>query len=67
MLRSPPYIIDTIYSDFLNAWEIKKEYNLTWKIWDDLIIVAQMRRAGITNILSNDADFDKIPFIKRIF
>lgn len=36
-------------------------------MWDDLVITAQMKRLGITEIYSNDKDFDRIPWIKRIF
>jgi predicted nucleic acid-binding protein len=36
-------------------------------MWDDILIVAQMKRIGINEIYSNDKDFDRIPQIKRIF
>lgn len=35
--------------------------------WGDAIITAQMKKLGIFEIYSNDADFDHIPNIKRIF
>jgi predicted nucleic acid-binding protein len=53
--------------DFEVARNMQQRYNLPWTMWDDMIIVAQMRRIGINEIYSNDEDFDKIPQIKRIF
>ena len=35
--------------------------------WNDLVVVAQMQREGVSGIYSNDEDFDLIPGIERIF
>lgn len=63
----PIDIIDTRYEDFKKALELRKEKNLAWEMWDDLVIASQMMRAKIEEIYSNDKDFDKIPGVKRIF
>jgi len=63
----PIEIIDTRYEDFKKALELRKEKNLAWEMWDDLVIVSQMMRAKVKEIYSNDEDFDKIPGVKRIF
>jgi predicted nucleic acid-binding protein len=36
-------------------------------IWDDLVIASQMKRMNITEIYSNNSDFDSIAGVKRIF
>ena len=36
-------------------------------MWDDLVLAAQMDRLGVTEIYSNDADFDKLRGLKRVF
>ena len=36
-------------------------------MWEDIVIASQMKRLDITEIYSNDEDFDKNPWIKRIF
>ncbi|MBS7656269.1 type II toxin-antitoxin system VapC family toxin [Candidatus Bathyarchaeota archaeon] len=59
--------IETLTLDFEEAKTIQLKLNLPWDIWDDLVIAAQMKRLGITEIYSNDEDFDKISWIKRIF
>lgn len=68
-LRSLPNLtkIDTIFVDFIEAWDLYIRHNLDWGFWDDLIIAAQMNRLNIHEIYSNDKDFDKIPAIKRVF
>lgn len=66
-LRSCPNLvkIETTFQDIIQAMEICKK--IGWKSLDDAIIAIQMKRFGISEIYSNDIDFDKIPEIKRIF
>lgn len=59
--------IDTLYSDFNEAEEMQSKQHLDWKLWDDVVIAAQMARSGVREIYSNDADFDKIPKVTRLF
>lgn len=59
--------IETHMLDFEEARSIQSELNLPWSMWDDIVIAAQMKRLNIKEICSNDNDFDKIPWIKRIF
>ena len=68
-LRSLPNLVkvDTTFIDFVQAQEIRIKYSLDWKFWDDLIITVQMKRQKISEIYSNDKDFDVIPGIRRIF
>jgi len=53
--------------DFEEARSIQRQQDLPWAIWDDMVIVAQMKRINVNEIYSNDRDFDKIPWVKRIF
>ena len=53
--------------DFEEAKAIQSELSLPWSMWDDIVIAAQMKKLNIKEIYSNDKDFDKIPWIKRIF
>lgn len=68
-IKSLPNLIklDTLFIDFINADELCARYNLEWRLWDDLVIASQMARLSIGEIYSNDSDFDRIPYIKRIF
>ncbi len=68
-LRSLPNLIkvDTTFMDFVEAQHFCVERNIAWKLWDDLVIAMQMRRLGIDEIYSNDADFDIISGARRIF
>lgn len=59
--------IETNMLDFEEARDIQSELSLSWSMWDDIVIAAQMKRLNIKEIYSNDNDFDKIPWIKRIF
>ena len=59
--------IETHMLDFEEARSIQLELNLPWSMWDDVVIAAQMKRLNLKEIYSNDHDFDKIPWIKRIF
>lgn len=58
---------ETLFEDFTSACSLLPETSLSWKSWDDLVIASQMQRLGISEIYSNDEDFDHIPGIKRIF
>jgi len=61
-------VIETTFTDYLEAKRIANTYNLNFtKLWDDLVITAQMKRINVNEIYSNDKDFDEIPGIKRIF
>lgn len=59
--------VETNMLDFEEARFIQQQLNLPWSMWDDIVIAAQMRRLNVKEIYSNDADFDKIPWIKRTF
>lgn len=59
--------IETRMLDFEEARNIQTELSLPWSMWDDIVIAAQMRRLDIKEIYSNDNDFDKFPWIKRVF
>lgn len=59
--------IETNMLDFEEAKSIQLQFNLPWSMWDDIVIAAQMKRLNLQEIYSNDNDFDKIPWIKRIF
>jgi len=59
--------IETHMLDFEEARSIQSQLNLPWSMWDDMVIASQMKRLNLKEIYSNDGDFDKIPWIKRIF
>jgi predicted nucleic acid-binding protein len=59
--------VETNMLDFEEARFIQQQLSLPWSMWDDIVIAAQMRRLDVKEIYSNDADFDKIPWIKRTF
>lgn len=59
-LLKRPYL----FEDIITAKEMSRIYRIDW---DDLVITAQMQREGVGEIYSNDADFDRVPRIKRIF
>lgn len=65
-LRTYGYLLKRpcLFEDIITAKEMMRTYRIGW---NDLVMVAQMQREGITEIYSNDADFDPIPGIKRIF
>ncbi|HDJ83807.1 MAG TPA: PIN domain-containing protein [Desulfurococcaceae archaeon] len=61
-------IIETSYEDYKGSLLLAEEYGLDYtSLWDDLVIAFQMKRLGISEIYSNDNDFDKIPGIRRSF
>jgi len=59
--------IETTFMDFIQARELSARYGINWKLWDDLVISAQMKRLNIGDIYSNDTDFDRVPTVRRIF
>ena len=65
-LQSLPNLtkIDTLFTDSV---EMKRMQNASWKMWDDLVIASQMRRLNISEIYSNDSDFDSVGGIERVF
>lgn len=67
LLRSLPNLekIETTFQDIIQATKICEKTG--WNLWDDAVIAAQMKRLKISEIYSNDTDFNKIPNIKRIF
>ncbi|MDG7018599.1 MAG: type II toxin-antitoxin system VapC family toxin [Nitrososphaerota archaeon] len=67
MESSPISVLETTRDDVVGAQEIKKDQSLPWSMWDDLVIAAQMKRAKVDEIYSNDGDFDRIKGLKRIF
>ncbi len=64
---TPLSITDTTRIDLDRAREMKHEFNLPWSMWDDLVLASQMDRLKVTEIYSNDSDFDKLKGVKRIF
>ena len=65
---SPIFVAETRLDDFLEARALAARSGLPLhRMWDDLVIAAQMSRLGIREIYSNDSDFDRIPGIRRIF
>jgi len=68
MLRSMTALVkvETTFPDITSAVKIANETGASWKKWDDLVIVAQMRRLGIDEIYSNDSDFNTLG-VRRIF
>ena len=67
LLRALPSMtkMETTFADFARAAELLEGRSPT--SWDDFVIAAQMNRAGVGEIYSNDADFDSISGIRRIF
>lgn len=68
MLRSMPTLskIETTFQDIIYATKLTRKAGGSLKKWDDLVIVAQMKRLGINEIYSNDKDFDELG-VKRLF
>jgi predicted nucleic acid-binding protein len=68
-LQSLPSLakVETIFVDFVEAQRHVPGGGAGWRMWDDLVIAAQMRRLELSEIYSNDADFDSISGIKRFF
>ena len=55
---------ETTFADYVEA---KKRSDEKWSLFDDYVIARQMERLNLTEIYSNDSDFDNIEHIKRIF
>ncbi len=68
-LRSLPSLrkVETSFDDLLEAKSTLLKLGLSWRMWDDLVVASQMRKLKISEIYSNDKDFDHIPWVKRIF
>jgi predicted nucleic acid-binding protein len=64
---SPISVAETTRLDIEQARKLKHELKLPWSMWDDLVLASQMWRLRITEIYSNDGDFDKVKGLKRIF
>jgi predicted nucleic acid-binding protein len=64
---SPINVVETSREDITRAREIKNEQSLPWRMWDDLVLAAQMERLKLKEIYSNDVDFGMIEGLKRIF
>ncbi len=59
--------IETNFDDFVVAKKIQEANKVPWSFWDDCVIAAQMKRVSVTEIYSNDTDFDSLAGIKRVF
>ncbi len=59
--------VETTMLDFEEARSMQSTLKLSWSMWDDIVIAAQMQRLKIKEIYSNDKDFDKIQGVKRLF
>ena len=58
---------ETTHQDFKNSHLLAAAHHLDYtKLWDDPVLASQMKRLNISEIYSSDADFDKIPQLKRI-
>jgi predicted nucleic acid-binding protein len=55
---------ETTFADYIEA---KKRSDEKWSLFDDYVIAHQMERLNLTEIYSNDSDFDNLEHIKRIF
>ncbi|MDK2372674.1 MAG: type II toxin-antitoxin system VapC family toxin [Candidatus Korarchaeota archaeon] len=63
----PVEVLPTLFEDFIEALSYARREGISLKMWDDLIIAAQMKREGIRVVVSNDRDFDRIDWIVRVF
>jgi predicted nucleic acid-binding protein len=59
-------VLETTWEDFLEGAKLIRERGLSYRLWDDAVILAQMRRAKVEAVISNDADFDLLG-AKRVF
>ncbi len=64
---TPVRVAETTRDDLTNARKSREAQGLPWSMWDDLVLASQMQRLGISEIYSNDRDFDKIRGLKRFF
>lgn len=67
-LRDKPVeVIEARLEDFEEAVREAERLGLSLRMWDDLVLAVQMRRVGVEEVLSNDRDFDLIPWVRRVF
>jgi predicted nucleic acid-binding protein len=59
--------VETTVLDFEEAKSVQSALKLSWSMWDDIVIAAQMKRLKMKEIYSNDKDFDNIRWVKRLF
>jgi predicted nucleic acid-binding protein len=59
-------VVETNWEDIINGLKFLQIRGLSYKLWDDAIILYQMKRLGIDVIYSNDKDFDLLQ-IRREF
>jgi predicted nucleic acid-binding protein len=59
--------VETTVLDFEEARSVQSSLKLSWSMWDDIVIAAQMKRLKMKEIYSNDKDFDNIRWVKRLF
>ncbi|AKA74691.1 PIN domain-containing protein [Saccharolobus solfataricus] len=59
-------ILETRWEDVIEAIKLLRNMNLSYNLWDDAIISAQIKREKIDIIFSNDKDFDILQ-VKREF
>lgn len=64
---TPIGIAETTREDLINARRAREKQGLPWNMWDDLVLASQMQRLGVSEIYSNDTDFDKMHDLKRFF
>jgi len=64
---SPIGVTETTLDDMTEARKMKAVQRQPWSMWDDLVLAAQMKRLGVDEIYSNDADFDNLKGTKRTF
>ncbi|MDK2384287.1 MAG: type II toxin-antitoxin system VapC family toxin [Candidatus Korarchaeota archaeon] len=60
-------VLATTFEDFMEALNYARRESVSLRMWDDLVIAAQMRREGIRIVVSSDRDFDRIDWIVRVF
>ena len=59
-------VVETTRQVFKNSHLLAAAHHLDYtKLWDDPVLVSQMKRLNISEIYSNDADFDKNPTAKE--
>jgi len=59
--------VETTVLDFEEARSAQSALKLSWSMWNDIVIAAQMKRLKMKEIYSNDNDFDNIQWVKRLF
>lgn len=59
-------VVETNWEDIINGLKFLQIRGRSYELWDDAIILYQMKRLGIDVIYSNDKDFDLLQ-IRREF